>query len=133
MQSAGFLLTEASRIVIIILVIQLLGLGPMALAPGAHGIHGPTSDRDRRDIAPGLALLTVPDVSPPLPIRDLGPAGSPAAAGTTGRLSLREEAVGRHHSAAAGAPAEAGDAGARAPRRLTSEAGERGSRNEGFP
>jgi len=88
MQPAGFVLTEASRIVIIILVIQLLGLGPMALAPGAHGIHGPTSDRDRRDIAPGLALLTVPDVSPPLPIRDLGPAEIPPPASRPASIPL---------------------------------------------
>ena len=99
MQSAGFLLTEASRIVIIILVIQLLGLGPTALATGAPGIHGPTSDRDRRDTAPGPVLLTLPDVSPPLPIRDLGraeiplPASRPASIPLARRLPRAPPAV----------------------------------------
>jgi|SRR5215467_14065471 len=74
MQPARALLTEARRIAIIVLVIQLLGLGSLALTTAAHGLHGPLPDRDHRGDQPAPAPPLVSDVSLASSDRDLGPA-----------------------------------------------------------
>jgi hypothetical protein len=74
MQSVSMLLTEARRIAIIVLVIQLLGLGPLALTTTAHGLQGPLPDRDHRGDHPAPALPVLSDVSLASSDRDLGPA-----------------------------------------------------------
>jgi len=74
MKAARVLLTEARRIVIIVLIIQFSGLGPLALTTEAHGLRGPLPDRDHRGDQSAPALPAGSDVSLASADRDLGPA-----------------------------------------------------------
>ena len=78
MQPAGWKLTQASRIALIILVIQLLGMRPVAPLTSGPGIKHDASVTDHGQTTPDPALSPVLLRSPAFRSRELGAADGPS-------------------------------------------------------